>query len=76
MAVDRFIVLRHARAGRKIADRARDFERSLDRKGRQVAHRLPDVMTTSLRPELILSSPFRRCVQTVEPLAQVLRTWS
>ena len=72
VAVDRFIVLRHARAGRKIPDRARDFERSLDRQGRQVAQRLPDVMTTYLHPELILSSPFRRCVQTVEPLAQAL----
>jgi 8-oxo-(d)GTP phosphatase len=69
---DQFILLRHARAGNKLRDRAKDFERGLDRKGQQVALRLPNSVTRYLRPELILSSPFRRCVQTVEPLAHTL----
>jgi 8-oxo-dGTP diphosphatase len=69
---DRFILLRHARAGRKLRDRAKDFERGLDREGREVAVLLPKVIADYMQPELITSSPFRRCVQTVEPLAQSL----
>jgi len=68
-AVDQIIVLRHARAGRKLTDRSKDFKRSLDRKGREDALRLPRVIEGHLHPEAIVSSPFRRCVQTVEPLA-------
>ena len=71
-AVDQFILLRHARAGRKIRDRAKDFRRGLDRKGEQVALSLPELITSYLLPELVVSSPFRRCVQTVEPLADGL----
>jgi 8-oxo-dGTP diphosphatase len=71
-AVDRFILLRHARAGKKLRVWAADFERGLDGKGQQVALRLPETVAGFWRPELILSSPFRRCVQTVEPLADVL----
>lgn len=69
MAVDQIILLRHARAGRKLADRSKDFERGLDRKGREVALRLPDVIEGHVHPETIVSSPFRRCMQTVQPLA-------
>jgi 8-oxo-dGTP diphosphatase len=68
-AVDQIIVLRHARAGRKLADRSKDFKRGLDRTGREDALRLPRTIGAHLRPEAIVSSPFRRCVQTVEPLA-------
>jgi 8-oxo-dGTP diphosphatase len=71
-ASDRFILLRHARAGRKLRDRAKDFERGLDPKGQQVALRLPESISGFMRPELIVSSPFLRCVQTVEPLAHAL----
>jgi phosphohistidine phosphatase SixA len=71
-AVDRFILLRHARAGKKLRDQAQDFERGLDRKGQQVALLLPEAITGCMRPELIISSPFRRCAETVEPLAQAL----
>jgi len=71
-AVDQIIVLRHARAGRKLADRCRDFERGLDRKGREVALRLPRLIETHLHPEAIISSPFLRCLQTVQPLASDL----
>ena len=71
-AVDQIIVLRHARAGRKVADRSKDFTRSLDRRGREVALRLPQLVEAHLHPEAIVSSPFRRCLQTVEPLASDL----
>jgi 8-oxo-dGTP diphosphatase len=71
-ATDRFIVLRHARAGKKIPNRPKDFKRGLDRKGEAVARQLPELITSSLRPSLILSSPFRRCLETVEPLAEAI----
>jgi len=70
--IDTFIVLRHASAGRKLKNRAKDFERGLDVGGEYVAKRLHAKITEYLRPDTILSSPFRRCVQTVEPLAATL----
>ena len=72
MATDRFIVLRHARAGKKIPNRSKDFKRGLERQGDAVARQLPELITSSLRPAAIISSPFRRCLQTVEPLAQAI----
>lgn len=71
-AADRFVLLRHAHAGRKLRDRAKDFERRLDPKGQKVALLLPEAIADFMQPEVILSSPLRRCVQTVEPLAQAL----
>ena len=70
--VDQFILLRHARAGRKLSNPRKDFERGLDAKGKDVAMRLPRTIESYLRPEAILSSPFLRCVQTVQPLADEL----
>ena len=69
---DRFILLRHARAGRKVRDPEKDFKRRLDSKGEQVALALPEVITSYMSPETVLSSPFRRCVETVEPLAKAI----
>jgi phosphohistidine phosphatase SixA len=65
------ILLRHAAAGHR-----RDFEhgdhlRPLDPRGRRQAEDLVEL----LRPfgvRRILSSPYVRCVQTVEPLAATL----
>ena len=71
-AADRFVLVRHARAGTKLRDRAKDFERGLDRKGQEVALLLPEAIADFMKPEVVISSPFRRCVQTVEPLAQAL----
>ena len=71
-SVDQFILLRHARAGRKLANRAKDFDRGLDAMGKQVALRLPRTIEFCLLPEAIFSSPFRRCMQTVQPLADDL----
>jgi len=72
MTADQFIVLRHARAGKKIPNPSKDFKRGLDRKGESVARQLPELITSALRPSAIISSPFRRCVQTVEPLAEAI----
>ena len=69
---DPFILLRHARAGRKLSDTSKDFKRALDRKGKEVALRLPGAIELYVHPEAILSSPFRRCVETVQPLAEEL----
>ena len=67
--VEQIIVLRHARAGSKLADPSKDLKRALDRKGLEVALRLPGTIEAHLRPAAIVSSPFQRCLQTVEPLA-------
>ena len=67
---DQFILLRHARAGEKVRDRSRDFKRRLDRRGEKVALWLPELIVSYVHPKVILSSPFRRCVQTVVPLAE------
>src|SRR3954453_19106109 len=69
---DQIIILRHARAGKKLSNRSKDFERALDRKGEAVARQLPELITGNLRPSAIVSSPFRRCLQTVEPLAEAI----
>jgi phosphohistidine phosphatase SixA len=71
-AADQIIILRHARAGKKISNRSKDFKRGLDRKGEAVARQLPELITGSLCPSAILSSPFRRCLETVEPLAEAI----
>ena len=62
------LLLRHANAGEKFESPARDRVRPLDRKGQAEARRLPTVFA-SLRFERIVSSPHRRCVETVEPIA-------
>jgi 8-oxo-dGTP diphosphatase len=72
MARHRFIVLRHASAGRKVRDCAKEFARGLDAEGKPVAMELPETIARELKPRLIVSSPFERCVQTVEPLAEKL----
>jgi len=69
---DPFILLRHAGVEKKLGDRARDFDRRLDWKGRQVSLRLSTAIPCDLRPTPILSGPFRRCVDTVGPLAHAL----
>ena len=70
--VERLLLLRHARAGTKIPDPAQDFGRGLDRDGEAIAARLPVAVVHHLVPSEILSSPYRRCVDTVRPLAKTL----
>jgi 8-oxo-(d)GTP phosphatase len=62
------LVIRHASAGDRQAARADDRKRLLDDRGLAQA----TALTTELAAfpvERVLSSPYDRCVQTVEPLA-------
>ena len=64
-------VIRHARAGRRSTWKGPDEERPLSGKGRRQARSI----ARALRSEPIarvVASPFVRCVQTVEPLAEAL----
>lgn len=61
-------VVRHAHAGKRSAWTADDHRRPLSDKGWRQAKALVEVF--SGRPlSRVLSSPYDRCVQTVEPLA-------
>ena len=62
-------VVRHAKAGIRAAWTGPDQERPLTRRGRKQAYRLVERFQ-GLEIERILSSPFLRCVQTVEPLGE------
>jgi broad specificity phosphatase PhoE len=66
-----WLLVRHARAGSRKGWEGPDIERPLSKKGRRQADGLVDV----LEPygcKRILSSPYLRCSQTVEPLAEAL----
>jgi 8-oxo-(d)GTP phosphatase len=62
-------VVRHAKAGIRAMWSGPDEERPLTRRGRKQARRLVERFQ-GLEIERILSSPFLRCVQTVEPLGE------
>lgn len=62
-------VVRHAKAGVREAWPGPDQERPLTRRGRKQALRLIDRFR-GLDIQRILSSPYLRCIQTVEPLAE------
>ena len=65
------VLLRHAAAGDREHWDGDDFHRPLDAKGRRQAEALVEL----LRPfgvRRVVSSPYVRCVQTVEPLAAAL----
>lgn len=65
------VLLRHASAGERHDFEHDDRWRPLDKRGRRQSDELVEV----LRPfgvRRILSSPYVRCVQTVEPLAAAL----
>jgi phosphohistidine phosphatase SixA len=65
------LLVRHARAGTR-GTYADDTARPLDEKGAKQAKRLAKLLVD--RPiRRILSSPYVRCVQTVEPLAERLK---
>ena len=64
----RVIVLRHASEGSRIAVRELDMERPLDEEGKRQASALAQSLL-GYEPPSILSSPARRCTETVEPLA-------
>jgi phosphohistidine phosphatase SixA len=65
------VLLRHAAAGDREHWDGDDFHRPLDARGRREAEALVEL----LRPfgvRRVVSSPYVRCVQTVEPLAAAL----
>jgi phosphohistidine phosphatase SixA len=63
------LLVRHASAGDRDEWEGDDRERPLDERGRRQAEDLPGRLRP-FRIEAILSSPARRCVETVEPLAR------
>jgi phosphohistidine phosphatase SixA len=62
------LLVRHGRAGDRSRWRGDDRERPLDEDGVEQAHALVGVLA-AFPIEAILASPYRRCVETVEPLA-------
>jgi len=66
------LLVRHARAGNRKYWKGPDIERPLSKKGQHQAEGLVD-MLARYPVKSILSSPYVRCVQTVEPLAEKLK---
>jgi len=66
------LLVRHARAGSRKHWEGPDLERPLSKKGWHQAEGLVD-MLTRYPIERMLSSPYVRCVQTIEPLAEKLK---
>ncbi|MBP2705364.1 NUDIX hydrolase [Microbispora sp. RL4-1S] len=64
------IFVRHALAGSRQEWRGDDDLRPLDRRGRAQARTLADVLR-AYRPGVLVTSPSLRCVQTVEPYADL-----
>jgi 8-oxo-dGTP diphosphatase len=63
------LMVRHARAGKRADWEGDDRLRPLDERGRLQAERLVEQLADR-KFERILTSPYVRCVQTVEPLAE------
>lgn len=64
-------LVRHASAGVRDDDDPADHDRGLDPTGHLQAEKLADWLRLE-QVELVVSSPYRRCTQTVEPLAKQL----
>jgi 8-oxo-dGTP diphosphatase len=63
------LLVRHAWAGDRKHWEGDDRERPLDERGRVQAVELVDKLA-SFRIDEILSSPYRRCIDSVQPLAE------
>lgn len=63
------LLIRHASAGDRYAWEGDDRLRPLDERGLRQAHQLIELLE-QYEITRLLSSPFLRCIQTVEPLAQ------
>lgn len=66
------LLVRHASAGDSAAWEGDDHDRPLDKRGRKQAKGLVRQLA-ELAPAVIVSSPYLRCLQTVEPLARSLQ---
>jgi 8-oxo-dGTP diphosphatase len=62
------LLVRHASAGDRTTWEGDDRERPLDDRGRRDADELVELLA-SYNVQAILTSPARRCVETVQPLA-------
>lgn len=65
------LLVRHATAGRRRGWKGDDRLRPLDSRGHRQAEGLVEQLLP-LGPERVLSSPYLRCTQTVQPLAHAL----
>jgi phosphohistidine phosphatase SixA len=63
------LIIRHARAGERAEWSGDDRRRPLDKRGREQAADLVGALS-DYEVARVLSSPYDRCVQTVEPLAE------
>ena len=70
---DVIYLVRHAKAGERRAWTGDDVARPLSRQGWKQAHAVSERLTAK-GVSIIHSSPYIRCVQTVEPLAELLGT--
>jgi 8-oxo-(d)GTP phosphatase len=67
------LIVRHARAGRRDRWQKDDRLRPLSKKGRVQAQALPTLLHDIVGDQpLLVSSPWVRCVETLEPLAATL----
>lgn len=64
-------LVRHAKAGERRLWKGDDIDRPLSKKGWKQSEALADRLA-KLDPQLLCSSPYVRCVQTLEPLAERL----
>jgi 8-oxo-dGTP diphosphatase len=71
-AIATFHVVRHAKAGSRSHWTGDDRKRPLNKKGFKQAEAIAQVLAP-LRITEVHSSPYLRCVQTVEPLARELK---
>jgi len=67
-----FFVVRHAKAGSRSHWTGDDRQRPLNKKGMKQAEEIAEILRP-MRTSAIYSSPYLRCVQTVEPLARSLK---
>ena len=65
------VLLRHASAGDRDRWDGDDFHRPLDARGRRQAAELVELLRP-FKVRRVLSSPYVRCIETVEPLAAAL----
>lgn len=69
----RLTLMRHARAELKHSKPVADFERPLDRRGvAEIANMSERLLSQELIPDLILTSPALRAVQSAESVARTL----
>ena len=64
-------VVRHAKAGSRNDFDGDDIDRPLTNAGRRQAAELASRLA-AVSPTVLVSSPYRRCVETLEPLAVIL----